>query len=159
MGGATEAIHDGDTEADFAEGLGDDGIEFKGVESAEGVEETDGGFTVFAFTVAEGLDVFPFVEVDVAFFSGTAVGEEAVFFAFFGGEVGRFVEEVEGGVGGVVGGELAGTGGCFLRVFFCGEMLRFCFAGADNFAEGLEFFLGDGAGAEEGKFRAFGSHG
>jgi hypothetical protein len=87
---AAEAVHDGDAEAGFADGFGDDFIDAGFVEGAQDVEEADGGFGEFAAAGAEGFDVVPFVEVHVGAVVIAGVAEEGVAAAVDGVEVLRF---------------------------------------------------------------------
>ncbi len=140
-GGAAEAVHHGDSDAVFGEGFGDDFVDAEVIEGAEDVEEADGGFGELAFAGAEHHDFDPVGEVDVAVFGFATVAHEGVAFVGIRDEVGGRFEEAEGGLGGIVGGELAGGFGGFVDDT-AGEGL--------HLAVEFEVFGGDGSGAEDG---------
>ena len=107
-GGAPEAVHDGDTQASFANGFCDDGVESGLIEAAQDEEEADGGLGEFAATGAERFDAFPVVKADKGAVIGTGITEESVAFAFFGVKIPGLFQQNERGFRRVMAGELAG---------------------------------------------------
>ncbi len=107
-GGPPETVHDGDTQASFADGFRNDGVESGLIKAAQDEEKSDGGLGEFAATGAQRFDAFPVVKTDKGAVVGTGVTEESVTFAFFRVKIPRLCQQNERGLRRVVAGELAG---------------------------------------------------